>query len=288
MRQFTSRLRARRGRCAVRVLFIIIVMGVVVWRGVRSRRGTNDTATRAGAAAQVAQPKYVPAGDEGLGAAIAIMVDNSGSMENVARDDDRPKYRVARQALEQMLATTDAFIERQPDFPIKVGLFYFSTGVHSLVPIAPYDKAALRAGLNAIPFPNGGTAIGDAMDEARDALYKSGIIRKYILVVTDGENTAGRLPSDVAKEIAERSEGAIRQYFVAFDIDADKFSFVRDVKGEVLGANNGRALRASLDTIYRGRILAEAMDAGETLPPPARPTGSTTRRDSAAKPVKQP
>ena len=55
-------------------------------------------------------------------------------------------------------------------------------------------------------------------------------------------------------------------YFVAFDVDAKKFGFLRDVHGEVLGARNGVALRASLDTIYRGKILAEAMDAGETLP----------------------
>ena len=55
-------------------------------------------------------------------------------------------------------------------------------------------------------------------------------------------------------------------YFVAFDVDADKFDFVRAVRGEVLGAGNEMALRAGLDTIYRGRILAEAVDAGETLP----------------------
>jgi hypothetical protein len=105
------------------------------------------------------------------------------------------------------------------------------------------------------------------MDAARDALYRSGTIRKYILVVTDGENTEGRPPDLVAREIARRSEGAVRMYFVAFDIDADKFAFVRGVRGEVLGAGNAVALRASLDTIYRGRILAEAMDAGETLTP---------------------
>jgi hypothetical protein len=56
-------------------------------------------------------------------------------------------------------------------------------------------------------------------------------------------------------------------YFVAFDIDAAAFGFLREVQGEVLSARNGVALRASLDTIYRGRILAEAVDAGETLTP---------------------
>jgi len=79
----------------------------------------------------------------------------------------------------------------------------------------------------------------------------------------------------VAEEINRRSEGAVKMYFVAFDIDADKFDFVRSVHGEVLGAQNGIRLRASLDTIYRGRILAEAMDAGESLP--ARRDSSTSK-----------
>jgi hypothetical protein len=219
--------------------------------------------------------KYVPAGDEGLGAAVAIMVDNSGSMLEKAGDDRRSKYQVARQALEEMLASTDSFAARQPGFPIKVGLYYFSSGVHPLVPVQSYDASALRGALESMPTPNGGTAIGQAMDVARDALYKSGIIRKYILVVTDGENTDGRSPREVAQEIATRSEGAVRMYFVAFDVDAKKFAFLHDVHGEVLGAGNALALRASLDTIYRGRILAEALDAGESLPassprPPAK------------------
>ena len=87
---------------------------------------------------------------------------------------------------------------------------------------------------------------------------------KYILVVTDGENTQGVSPRRIAQEITRRSEGAVRMYFVAFDIDAERFAFVRDVRGEVVGARNGDALRARLDEIYRGKILSEALDAGET------------------------
>ena len=34
---------------------------------------------------------------------------------------------VARQALEEMLASTDSFAAKQPGFPIKVGLYYFSS-----------------------------------------------------------------------------------------------------------------------------------------------------------------
>lgn len=210
--------------------------------------------------------KYVPSGDEGLGASIAILVDNSGSMARAARGDERPKFEVARQALEDMIASTDSFVAKQPDFPIKVGLYQFSSDVETLVPVQPYNRPALRRALESMPAPKGGTAIGRAMDVARADLYRAGTIRKYILVVTDGENTDGPSPRKVAREIFRRSEGAVRMYFVAFDVDARTFDFLPDVHGEVLGASNGVALRASLDTIYRGKILAEATDAGETLP----------------------
>jgi len=218
---------------------------------------TRDTST---------SQKYVASGDEGLGASIAILVDNSGSMARAARGDERPKFEVARQALEDMIASTDSFVAKQPDFPIKVGLYQFSSDVETLVPVQAYNRPALRRALESMPAPKGGTAIGRAMDVARADLYRAGTIRKYILVVTDGENTDGPSPRKVAREIFRRSEGAVRMYFVAFDVDARTFDFLPDLHGEVLGASNGVALRASLDTIYRGKILAEATDAGETLP----------------------
>ena len=222
----------------------------------------DDTKVPAASTSQ----KYVSSGDEGLGASIAILVDNSGSMARSARGDDRPKFEVARQALEEMIASTDSFVAKQPDFPIKVGLYQFSSDVETLVPVQAYNRPALRRALESMTAPRGGTAIGRAMDAARADLYRAGTIRKYILVVTDGENTDGPSPRTVAREIFRRSEGAVRMYFVAFDVDARTFDFLPDVHGEVLGASNGVALRASLDTIYRGKILAEATDAGETLP----------------------
>ena len=210
-----------------------------------------------------ASDKYVAKVDEGLGASVAILIDNSGSMRKAAGGDTRPKYVVAREAIEAMLASTDSFVARQPDFPINVGLYRFASRVTPMVPVAKYDGRALANALATMPDPDGGTAIGSAMDAAREDLYRAGTFRKYILVVTDGENTQGVSPRRIAAEINRRSEGAVRMYFVAFDIDADRFAFLRDVRGEVVGARNGDALRARLDEIYRGKILSEAVDAGE-------------------------
>ncbi|HKB12774.1 MAG TPA: vWA domain-containing protein [Vicinamibacterales bacterium] len=204
--------------------------------------------------------------DEGLGAAVAILIDTSGSMRERAAGDQRPKHVAARGALEAMLDATDAFVARRPDFPIKIGIYSFSSSVRRLRPIEIYDRAGIAAALDELPRPGGGTAIGDAMRVARPDLYHAGVFRKYILVVTDGENTTGRSPDDVAREIWRKSEGAVQVYFVAFDTSPEKFAFLKEAGGDVLGAGTGAELQRALDGIYQGKILAEAPAAGEREP----------------------
>ena len=204
--------------------------------------------------------------DEGLGAAVAILVDTSGSMAREAPGDSRPKFVVAREAIEAMLDATDAFVARRPDFPIKIGIYSFSSSVRTLLTIQPYDRAAVRQALARVPPPGGGTAIGEALHEARPDLYRAGVFRKYLLVVTDGENTSGRGPERVAREIFRKSEGAVQVYFVAFDTSPQKFAFLKEAGGDVIGAGTGGELRKALDGIYQGKILAEAPAAGEREP----------------------
>lgn len=244
----------------------------------RQRSGPADVVDTPRDPGDTIPSKYVATVDEGLGASIALLLDVSGSMRDKTKGDKRPKYEVAREALRNILETTDEFVARQPDFPINVGLYTFASNVTTVVPVGKYNRSQLEAALNNLGRPNGGTAIGDAMDVAREDLYKAGTFRKYILVVTDGANTDGREPEEVAREIAARSEGAVRQYFVAFDIDKERFSFLKEVNGDVLGAANGLALRASLDSIYRGKILAEAMNAGETLAPARPDSGGSPKK----------
>ena len=100
----------------------------------------------------------------------------------------------------------------------------------------------------------------EAMREARPDLYRAGLFRKYLLVVTDGENTNGRSPDDVVRDIWRRSEGGVQTYFVAFDTSPEKFAFLKEAGGDVIGAGTGAELRTALDGIYQGKILAEAVD----------------------------
>jgi Mg-chelatase subunit ChlD len=204
--------------------------------------------------------------EEGLGAAVAILIDTSGSMADTAPGDSRPKAVVAREALEAMLDATDAFAAKRPDFPIKIGLYSFATRVSKLAPLQLYDRERIRTALSTLPSPEGDTAIGDALRTARPDLYRAGVFRKYLLVVTDGENTSGRRPEAVAREIFRKSEGAVQIYFVAFDINPETFSFLKEVGGDVIAAGSGPELRTALDGIYQGKILAEAPIGAEREP----------------------
>jgi Mg-chelatase subunit ChlD len=249
----------RRGRDAV-----VLAVGalLLLTAGCRPNRRAQDSARRA-ASDQASSAPYQSDIEEGLGAAVAILVDTSGSMDQQTPGDRRPKYVVAQESLEAMLDATDAFVARRPDFPIKIGLYSFSSSVRRLRPLQPYNRDAIRAALQQLPRPGGGTAIGEAMSEARPDLYRAGVFRKYLLVVTDGENTNGREPEAVAREIWRKSDGGVQVYFVAFDTSPEKFAFLKEVGGDVIAAGTGADLRTALDGIYTGKILAEAVDAGE-------------------------
>jgi Mg-chelatase subunit ChlD len=223
----------------------------------RSRAANNDDASSAPYQAQV---------EEGLGAAVAILIDTSRSMREDAPGDSRPKADIAREALEAMFAATESFVARRPDFAVKVGIYSFSSHASTVLPMQSFDRAAIRDALDRLPRPGGGTAIGEAMLTARPDLYRAGVFRKYLLVVTDGENTSGRSPDQVAREIFQKSEHGVAIYFVAFDTSADRFAFLKEVHGDVMSAGSGPELRHALDQIYQGRILAEASTLGEREP----------------------
>jgi hypothetical protein len=55
-------------------------------------------------------------------------------------------------------------------------------------------------------------------------------------------------------------------YFVAFDTSPEKFAFLKEVGGDVIGAGTGPELRTALDGIYQAKILAEAPDVEREQP----------------------
>jgi Mg-chelatase subunit ChlD len=200
---------------------------------------------------------------DGLAAAIAI--DVSGSMdEEVAGQNGRkePKIEIARRAALDLVDQFVTYARDHQDEPVQLGIYEFSRrrgdpDCRVVVPMGPPDRDRAAAAIARLDA-DGGTPIGQAMITAKRALDETGLTRRHLLVVTDGENTDGASPDRVALAIGKRPDAerpAI--YFVAFDIEANRFSRVRDAGGLVLSAANATELNDTLDTLLRGKILVE-------------------------------
>jgi Mg-chelatase subunit ChlD len=210
---------------------------------------------------QLAPSTAVPS-REGLAA--AIVIDVSGSMEDSVRGEGRsePKIAIARRAAQDLVEQFAKYAEERRDEPVLLGLYEFSerSGAPDCRPIVPMgapDRGRAASALAALRA-DGGTPIGNAMISAKRELDATGLTRRHLLVVTDGENTDGFAPDRVTAAIGRRPESERPSiYFVAFDIEAAKFSGVKDAGGLVLAAANARELNDTLDALLRGKILVE-------------------------------
>ncbi len=199
------------------------------------------------------------------GIAAAILMDTSGSMKDRVDDAGKqavPKIEIARRAAIDCVTQFEEFSRRNPERKVLVGVYEFSSREHQpscrrVVPLGPPNSAFAAAAVNAMS-PSGGTPIGNAIILAKLDLDSTGMTRRHILVVTDGENNVGYSPGDVANalgRIPEEERAAI--YFVAFDVKAEKFNSVRDAGGLVLAASSGPDLKQTLEYILSGKILVE-------------------------------
>ena len=211
---------------------------------------------------QLAPSGTVPA-REGLAA--AIVIDVSGSMNEEVKGDagrNEPKIAIARRAAQDLVEQFAKYAEERKEEPVLLGLYEFSErsnvpDCRPIVPMGPPDRTRASNALGAVRA-DGGTPIGNAMITAKRELDATGLTRRHLLVVTDGENTEGVAPDRVTAAIGRRPESERPSiYFVAFDVEASKFSGVREAGGLVLAASNARELNETLDALLRGKILVE-------------------------------
>lgn len=226
--------------------------------GSEARRTTTDE--RIDQALTPAQPIQLR---EGLAA--AILIDVSGSMrERVPDETGKPtqKIEIARRAARDLVEQFARYAEERRDEPVMLGIYEFSErdgepDVRTVIPMGAPDRSRADEALAALR-PEGGTPIGGAMVAAKRELDQTGLDRRHLLVVTDGENTGGFEPHRVAAAIGRRPELERPSiYFVAFDVAASRFDRVKDAGGLVLGAANAAELNSTLDTLLRGEILVE-------------------------------
>jgi Mg-chelatase subunit ChlD len=251
----------------LRLVFGLIALVVIVKACDREPGEQTRKDDREARAARQVDEELVPQKTtemrEGLAAAIAI--DVSGSMdEAVAGRDGRkePKIDIARRAALDLVDQFATYAREHPDEPVLLGVYEFSrrrgeADCRTVLAMGRPDRdkaASAVARLDA----DGGTPIGQAMITAKRALDETGLTRRHLLVVTDGENTDGAAPDRVALAIGKRPEAERPSiYFVAFDIEASRFSGVRDAGGLVLSAANATELNTTLDMLLRGKILVE-------------------------------
>jgi hypothetical protein len=200
---------------------------------------------------------------EGLAAAIAIDVSGSMAEKVTGKDGSRQaKIQIARAAALDLVDQFVGYARDHKDEPVQLAIYEFSrrSGAPDCRPViemGPPDRDKAAEAISKLTA-DGGTPIGQAMIITKLALDRTGLARRHLLVVTDGENTDGVKPDRVAVAINKRPEGerpAI--YFVAFDVEANRFSGVKDAGGMVLSAANARELNDTLDMLLRGKILVE-------------------------------
>jgi hypothetical protein len=201
------------------------------------------------------------------GIAVAIVYDTSGSMRATVKDRngrDIPKYQIANRALSGIAQRIQAVATNRTTGAtrkIEAGLFVFSKqGARPAVPFGPFDAAAIENWANKFQTPSGDTPLGNAIKVAADAVLKSKLPRKHLLIITDGENTAGPQPSAVIPGLLQQAKAdhtSLSFHFVAFDVDARLFAPVKKLDATVVSAADESQLNSQLEYILERKILLE-------------------------------
>ena len=124
-------------------------------------------------------------------ATVVICIDTSGSMR--ATDIDPTRWDAAK-------AAARAFIDAVPD-GTRIGIVTFS-GEAAVIQAPSSDLDVVRQALDRVPYPNGATAIGDALEVAAAQMPASG--RRAIVLLTDGVNNRGADPQISSQRIGAR------------------------------------------------------------------------------------
>lgn len=209
------------------------------------------------------------------GIALAIVYDTSGSMQETvpAADGGRaPKYVIANRALNNIIGRLEAVSAQNPQRKLQAGLWVFDNqNVRSAVAFGPLDAAALRRWVSRFQSPTGSTPLGNGLQTAVRAVLRSPLAKKHVLVLTDGQNTAGPDPGTVfptVKAEAARQGSSVGVHFVAFDVAASVFAPLKKQGATVVGASDEAQLGKQLEFILEKKILLEEEEPPKQPAPP--------------------
>jgi Ca-activated chloride channel family protein len=123
-----------------------------------------------------------------LGGSVVLCVDTSGSMS--AQD-------VAPTRAQAALDAMRAFVAQAPS-QTAIGIISFASDAQVLAQ-PTRDRDQIQTALDAVPAPNGATAIGDALALAQRVLPATG--SRAVVLITDGESNAGSDPMQAARAL---------------------------------------------------------------------------------------
>jgi Mg-chelatase subunit ChlD len=203
------------------------------------------------------QQQLIPASaiEKKSGTAIMLVIDTSGSMSEKPQEGGEPKIVTARQAAKDVVTKIQNFAAAHPDRQVVIGIMKFSTNTQIVVPVGSPSLQNSTAAIDSLS-PESGTAIGDAMFDAKKALDETGFDDRHIIVVTDGENNAGRSPDSVAKTISELGSAGAKMYVIGFDVNAATYAPMK-AYANIYSAKDSTQLDSALQFIVGKKILAE-------------------------------
>ena len=184
---------------------------------------------------------------------LAMVLDTSGSMEN--KIEGKRKIDSAKESLQGILKrlqqSQQAYQKENPNkYNIEAGLFYFDgRTVKCAVPISKLNYNQLSTAVDSMTA-NGGTPLGIALAYAERSLNTNATGRKYILMLTDGENSTGRSPEKVYTKIKEantKSQDPTNLFMAAFATSKTPFADLEKQGAKVVEAKDAEALQRELD-----------------------------------------
>ncbi|WP_323815664.1 VWA domain-containing protein [Cellvibrio sp. NN19] len=201
--------------------------------------------------AALARPQWVQPPVEHFEAArdLLLAIDLSQSME--ARDYNLNGEQVDR--LTAVKSVVDDFIQRRTTD--RIGLIVFGQAAFPQAPLTlDHETVRLLLAETRIGMAGPQTAIGDAIGVAIKMTERAKTQEKVLVLLTDGNDTASRLPPERAAEIAKDNQITIHTIGIG-DVNAEGENKVDlDALQQIAAATGGRSFRAEnqseLEQIY--------------------------------------
>ena len=155
-----------------------------------------------------------------------------------------PKYVIGNRALLAVIDRLEAFARAESAAQLTVGLFVFRWARVRARPsrLGKFDAGELRHWAKSFIAPRRTDAArARRLQMAGDAVLEKNATQRHVLVITDGENTAGPDPATVIARLNKKAaskDGMIAFHFIAFDVNANVFRAIKEQ-----GATRGRGGR---------------------------------------------